>query len=88
MRYRPDMSRSIVFEENNGRLVAELTTSDFASAFAVMSHIALIAERRGHHPDMTISWNRVTISIYSHDVGMITDRDHQLAQTISAEVWP
>ena len=88
MRYRPDMSRSIVFEENNGRLVAEVTTSDFASAFAAMAHIALIAERHGHHPDMAISWNRLTISIYSHDVGAITDRDHALAQGITAEVQP
>ena len=82
------MSRSMSFEEINGRLVAEVTSSDFSSAFAVMSHIALIAERQGHHPDMAISWNRLTISIYSHDVGAITDRDHCLAQAITAEVRP
>jgi len=45
----------------------------------LMSHVALIAEAVGHHPDMTISWNRLSIELWSHDVGAITDRDRELA---------
>lgn len=68
-----------MFDVRDGRLVCEIVAADFAAAFAVMSHVALIAEAAGHHPDMTISWNRLRIELWSHDVGAITDRDRDLA---------
>jgi 4a-hydroxytetrahydrobiopterin dehydratase len=68
--------------EIDGRLYREFTFTDFAQAFAFMERVAVLAEELDHHPDWSNSWNKVTISLVSHDVGRITERDHRLASAI------
>ncbi|MCB1039747.1 MAG: 4a-hydroxytetrahydrobiopterin dehydratase, partial [Acidimicrobiales bacterium] len=58
--------------------------ADFAEAFAFMGRVAAEAERLGHHPDWSNSWNRVVIDLISHDAGEVTARDLELAQAIDA----
>ena len=48
-----------------------------------MSAVAAIAESMNHHPDWCNSWNKVSISLKSHDVGRITERDIELAVRIN-----
>ena len=67
-----------------GRLHRELEFADFAEAFAFMGRVAVEAERLGHHPDWSNSWNRVVIDLISHDAGEVTARDLELAQAIDA----
>lgn len=55
---------------------------DFAEAWGFMSRVALLAERANHHPDWSNSYNRVTISLTSHDAGGLTLRDLALAAAI------
>ena len=58
--------------------------ADFGEAFAFMTRVALVAQERGHHPDMAISWNRVTFSLTTHDAGRsVTDKDRELADVIT-----
>ena len=68
----------------DGALRREFTFADFSEAWAFMSRVALLAEKADHHPDWSNSWNTVKISLGSHDVGAITDRDHKLAAAIDA----
>ena len=68
----------------DGRLHRELEFADFAEAFAFMGRVAAEAERLGHHPDWSNSWNRVVIDLISHDAGEVTARDLELAQAIDA----
>ncbi|MEY2445577.1 MAG: 4a-hydroxytetrahydrobiopterin dehydratase [Ilumatobacteraceae bacterium] len=71
--------------EFDGALNTVYTFADFAEAFAFMTRVGLIAQEQGHHPDMAISWNRVTITITTHDAGKtITDKDRKLAAAIDA----
>ena len=57
--------------------------ADFAEAFAFMTRVALVAQERNHHPDMSISWNRVTLTLTTHDAGRtITQKDRELADII------
>ena len=56
---------------------------DFSEAFAFMTRVALLAEKADHHPDWSNSWNRVEISLTSHDAGGLTARDDHLARAIS-----
>ena len=56
--------------------------ADFAEAFEFMTRVAAVAEEMDHHPDWSNSWNKVTISLVSHDVGRVTARDHRLAGAI------
>lgn len=57
--------------------------ANFVEAFGFVTQVALVAQRQDHHPDIAISWNKVTVTTMSHDAGnSITDRDHKLAASI------
>ena len=57
---------------------------NFIDTFAFMSQIALLAERANHHPDWSGGYNHLTVRLTTHDAGGITERDHELAEQISA----
>ena len=59
----------------------------FAEAWSFMSHVALLAEKMDHHPDWSNSYNKVEISLSSHDAGGVTRRDLDLAKAITDFVW-
>ena len=56
---------------------------DFVEAIAFVDKLVEPAEAAGHHPDLSISYNEVTVSLTSHDAGGLTSKDFELAQTIS-----
>jgi 4a-hydroxytetrahydrobiopterin dehydratase len=66
-----------------GRLRRELRFGDFSRAFAFMTRVALLAEKRDHHPDWSNVYDRVTIDLWTHDADGITDRDLEFAQAVS-----
>jgi 4a-hydroxytetrahydrobiopterin dehydratase len=57
--------------------------SDFVAAIAFVNKLVEPAEAAGHHPDIAISYNKVTISLSTHDAGGLTQKDFGLAQIIS-----
>jgi 4a-hydroxytetrahydrobiopterin dehydratase len=46
--------------------------------------VGVLAEAAQHHPDITIKWNRVTLSLTTHDAGGISEKDFNLAKQIDA----
>lgn len=66
----------------DGKLHREFEFKDFVDAFGFMTSVALLAERRNHHPDWSNGYNRVTIDLSSHDVGGLSQRDFDLAAAI------
>ena len=57
---------------------------DFDGAMAFVNAVAAVANGLNHHPDITLSWNEVTIRTWSHDVNAITERDVALARAVDA----
>ncbi|WP_193337802.1 4a-hydroxytetrahydrobiopterin dehydratase [Devosia beringensis] len=55
---------------------------DFSEAFGFMSRVALEAEKAGHHPDWSNSYNVVTIRLSTHDAGGLSAKDIALAKAI------
>ena len=56
---------------------------DFIQAVKFVNKLVEPAEALGHHPDITISYNKVTIHLTTHDAGGITQKDFDLAQEIT-----
>ena len=56
---------------------------DFVEAIDFVNQLVEPAEAAGHHPDLAISYNEVIISLTSHDAGGLTQKDFDLAQSIS-----
>ncbi|MBK9180653.1 MAG: 4a-hydroxytetrahydrobiopterin dehydratase [Acidimicrobiales bacterium] len=67
----------------DGKLCRDLVFKDFVEAFGFMSMVALLAERLGHHPDWSNSWNRVEIKLTTHAAGGLTELDVALAGAIN-----
>ena len=54
--------------------------SDFNEAFGFMSRVALVAEKLNHHPEWFNVWNRVEITLTTHDAGGLSTLDLELAR--------
>ena len=57
---------------------------DFSEAWGFMARVALLAEAQDHHPEWFNVWNRVEITLSTHDAGGLSVRDVRLAQAIDA----
>ena len=55
---------------------------DFNEAFGFMARVALVAEQINHHPEWTNVWNKVEVTLSTHDAGGLTERDLQLAEAM------
>jgi len=65
-------------------LQRSFTFADFSETFAFMTRVAMVAERMGHHPTWTNTYNKLTIRLSTHDAGdVVTEKDHRLAAAIS-----
>ncbi len=53
--------------------------ADFAAAWDFMSKVAVKAERMDHHPEWFNVYNRVDVTLATHDAGGVTDKDVELA---------
>ena len=70
--------------ERGGLLKREFQFRDFAQAFGFMSQVALHAERANHHPEWFNVYNRVDVTLTTHDAGGLSARDVALAKAIDA----
>jgi 4a-hydroxytetrahydrobiopterin dehydratase len=57
---------------------------DFNEAFGFMARVALLAERMDHHPEWSNVWNKVTVTLSTHAVGGLSERDLKLAEAMDA----
>lgn len=53
---------------------------DFMASMAFVNKVAGLAEKANHHPDILIRWNKVTLTLSTHDSGGITQKDFELAK--------
>lgn len=68
------------WNEVGGALERGYRFKDFAEAIAFVNRLAAAAEQENHHPDLTISWNAVTVRWRTHSKGAITERDAEMAR--------
>jgi 4a-hydroxytetrahydrobiopterin dehydratase len=68
---------------SDGQLTRTVTRKDFRDALLFVNAVGFLAERANHHPDIAISWNKVTLNLVSHSAGGLTGQDFALAREIS-----
>ena len=61
-------------------IVKSYRLDDFASALAFAVRLGMLAEKRDHHPDVTIGWGKARVLWTTHDAGGVTDLDLALAE--------
>lgn len=66
------------------RLHRTLTFRDFVAAMEFVNRVAEVAESEGHHPDFTVHYREVQISVWTHAVGGLSENDFILAAKIDA----
>src|SRR5712692_225840 len=74
------------WELKDGRLRKHYMFRTFLRAIAFVNSVAYLAESAGHHPDITINYNKVTVRLITHSEGALTDRDFSLAAEIDAKL--
>ncbi len=66
--------------ELNGEIQRTFEFEDFLGAMKFVNSVAKYAEDAQHHPDILIRYNKVTLSVSTHDAGGITQKDFDLAE--------
>ena len=64
-------------------ITRHLKFRDFNQAFGVMTRIALVAEKWGHHPEWRNVYNQLDIALSTHDVGGLSELDFRMAKAIN-----
>jgi 4a-hydroxytetrahydrobiopterin dehydratase len=66
------------------QITTTVVRKDFRDALLYLGAVAYLAEKANHHPDITIGWNKVTLTLSTHSAGGLTANDTALARQISA----
>lgn len=88
-RFGPEEARTRVaglkgWELKGDAIQRRYTFASFKESMAFVNRVAELAERADHHPDILIEYNKVTLTLSSHDAGGLTERDFALARSIDA----
>lgn len=71
----------------DNKLEKEFEFKDFIEAFSFLTKVAIAAEKQNHHPEIYNVYNKVKISLQTHDAGnVVTEKDHKLAKAIDGFV--
>ena len=77
------LARELPHWRREGRTIRRLyKVNGFKSALMATNAIGHLAEAAWHHPQITLSWGEVVVTLWSHDAGGVTERDIALARKI------
>ena len=72
------------WEREGDTITKTFERNDFVGSVEFIDNVVEPAEEMGHHPDLTVSWDKVGVSITSHAAGGLTASDFELAKRIDA----
>lgn len=79
------MSELPLWTLNGNTIVREIVMSNFVAAVGAINSIAILAEIADHHPDILLyGWNKLRITLSTHDKGGLTKLDFELAKKIDS----
>jgi 4a-hydroxytetrahydrobiopterin dehydratase len=72
------------WEREGEKIAKTFECGDFVGSVEFVRRLVEPAEDMGHHPDLSISWDKVEVSITTHAAGGLTENDFELAQRVDA----
>ena len=75
-----------VWTKRSAEIARTYQFKDFVAAMKFVNQVAKLAEAAGHHPDIDIRWNKVTLALTTHSEGGLTQKDFELAARFDALV--
>jgi 4a-hydroxytetrahydrobiopterin dehydratase len=81
-RVRELLSQLAGWDGQGDKLRKTFTFKDFVTAMEFLNRVAEIAESEQHHPDFSVHYNKVDFTIWTHEVGGLSDNDFILAAKI------
>jgi 4a-hydroxytetrahydrobiopterin dehydratase len=72
------------WRREDGAIVREFRFDDFVGSVGFVNRLLEPAEEMNHHPDLSVSWNTVTVTVSTHSEGGLTATDFELASKIDA----
>jgi 4a-hydroxytetrahydrobiopterin dehydratase len=79
-----ELATSPGWRREGGSIVLVTKHQDFRGSLLYLNAVGYLAERAGHHPDASFSWDTVTLTLSTHSAGGLTSSDFALAREISA----
>lgn len=73
-----------MWKEENNELHKTFHFTDFRESLAFVNRVGELAEAVNHHPDIELSWGKVTIHLTTHSEKAVTNKDRSLAKEIDA----
>ena len=70
------------WEREDQTIVKTFELADFVGSVAFIDRLVEPAEEMGHHPDLSVSWDKVRVSLTTHAAGGLTENDFELAKRI------
>lgn len=77
------LARTPGWEQKAECIVRTFKFDDFPAAVSFVNSLVSPAEEANHHPDIDIRWNKVKLSLTTHDQGGLTDLDFEMARRIN-----
>ena len=72
------------WQVEGGRLRRTWKLPDFASALALAVKLGMLAEKVDHHPDLHVAWGKLSVELWTHAIGGLSENDFILAAKIDA----
>ena len=72
------------WERSGDAIEKQFDNGDFKGSVEFVNRLTPEAEEMNHHPDLEISWNKVTVSLSTHSEGGLTGNDFELASKIDS----
>jgi 4a-hydroxytetrahydrobiopterin dehydratase len=70
------------WHRDGAAILKDFELEDFVGSVEFVKKLVEPAEEMGHHPDLTLSWNKVQVSLSTHSAGGLTENDFELAKRI------
>ena len=83
----PDQRRARTvpgWTRDGNSIITVTERADFRDALLYLGAVAYLGQTAGHHPDVTINWNKVTLTLSTHSAGGLTANDFAQARQLSA----